>query len=341
MPCTPQYGRCFFIDVGQGTANIILLKKKRAIVLDAGPPIKNSPVYRILSDVDVIETVVFSHNDKDHIGGWVGLLTSFYKKIREIWCVVDADCVRDKRLDVIVRHCKDKKLVKPKRAEVEDLRKPRPIWKDTESPLRLELWYPDFSGNYNAIVDQKPNRSSVICCLRYGDEAIVFPGDSEIDAWKQIADVNPRIPKHPAAIAVPHHAGLIGADDAELHWLFGEIIIPQVAVISVGSANTERHPRPEVIKVLRDAGARIICTQITPQCHNDLEALRPGVLKPEMASASSAKPMFTRCQRRSKHVACAGTVAADLCEGLVRFGIATRHEALVRQKVNNPLCVAS
>ena len=132
----------------------------------------------------------------------------------------------------------------------------------------------------------------------------------------------------------------MGADEAGLRWLFGQTIIPQVALISVGSANTKGHPRPEVIRALKEAGARILCTQITPQCHDELKAYGQVSLNLNLRLHQALSPDSLQA-KRSKHVACAGTIVADLLDGLVRFGIAAQHEALVRQKVKTPLCMSA
>ncbi len=64
-------GECFFLDVGQGTANVILLEGGRALVIDTGPA-RRGIVKRLLVDYGVreIECVVLSHNDRDHIAGF-------------------------------------------------------------------------------------------------------------------------------------------------------------------------------------------------------------------------------------------------------------------------------
>lgn len=333
-----QYGRCLFVDVGQGTANVILLRNKRAILLDAGPIRKGSPVVRILEDIDSIECVVLSHNDKDHIAGWEEVAIRFGRKIRDVWCLVDKNYACGARIDITMALWRDKKIPTPRRLSLDDLASPRTIWADTGSPLRLDVWYPDLPGDCEALRAGAPNRTSGIVCLHCDGRSILFPGDSEMDAWRRLAEESPVLPMQLSALAVPHHGGLTGAGEEDLDWLFGHLLKPQAAVISVGTVNGHRHPRPEVISALRRANVAVLCTQITSQCHDELESLRPGVIRPNDPGVSSPVESLTLSARRSRLVACAGTVRANLLENHIAIDRVTVHQKAVVRKLRSPLC---
>ena len=57
---------CWFLDVGQGTSNVILLGGGRAIVIDCGPRGSRETLAVLTRYVDTIEALIISHNDADH-----------------------------------------------------------------------------------------------------------------------------------------------------------------------------------------------------------------------------------------------------------------------------------
>lgn len=334
------YGRCYFLDVGQGTANVIILKGRRAVVLDAGPVKRVGAVHRLLKDfADTIECVLLSHHDRDHIAGWEQIASDYQRNIGAIWCIPDADPEPGNRIDLTMSLAEKGTIPRPRPAMVDSLAAVKTIWKDKLSPLQLDIFYPDMTGAYKAVAAGKPNRASVVAALGYGNDAILFPGDCEIEAWRRLRDESPHLPLKVDVVAVPHHGGLPGGTPAELAWLYKDAVQSRVAVVSAGSSNDEGHPRPQVIHALRNANARVMCTQITPQCHPALEPLRPGVIKPlALYSTSGATPNLTSAGR-SRNVACAATVAADLQERGVVVQRVNEHGLAVRAKLKTPLCM--
>ena len=67
----------YFVDIGIGTGNVVLLGDGRAIVIDCG---KNALSLRHLLKkccVHSLELLCISHNDDDHAGGARAILTDF------------------------------------------------------------------------------------------------------------------------------------------------------------------------------------------------------------------------------------------------------------------------
>jgi len=323
------HGRCYFLDVGQGTANVILLKGRRAILIDVGPARVGGAVHRLLKDkADTIECVLLSHHDKDHIAGWEQIAIDFAGNIGAVWCIPDSNAERGKRIDITMKLAEDKKIPQPRPAVVDSLGAAKTIWEDKAIGLSLDVLYPNLAGMHRAAVSGDPNRASVVAALRYKDEAILFPGDCEIEAWHRLRDESPHLPLKVDVVAVPHHGGLPGGSPADLSWLYSTAVAARVAVVSAGSANDEGHPHADVISALRAAGVRVMCTQITPQCHATLEPLRPGVIRPlPLYSTAAAAPSFTSAAKRSRNVGCAGTVTADLQERGIVVGRINEHAA--------------
>ena len=71
---------CWFLDVGQGTSNVILLGGGRAIVIDTGPHGSHQTMQLLTQQyVDTLEALIVSHNDSDHDGN-VGQILGQYRK---------------------------------------------------------------------------------------------------------------------------------------------------------------------------------------------------------------------------------------------------------------------
>lgn len=65
----------FFLDVGQGTCQVIMLGQRRAIVIDCG--LRNDKlVLQFLqrSGIEFLERLIVSHSHGDHIGGAVSIM---------------------------------------------------------------------------------------------------------------------------------------------------------------------------------------------------------------------------------------------------------------------------
>jgi Metallo-beta-lactamase superfamily len=79
----------YFVDIGQGTSNLILLGQNRAIVIDCGS--KSGVLLQLMRKLQVEEIVrlVVSHNHDDHIGGAMDVLTSYRGHIEKICFLQD------------------------------------------------------------------------------------------------------------------------------------------------------------------------------------------------------------------------------------------------------------
>jgi hypothetical protein len=182
----------------------------------------------------------------------------------------------------------------------------------------------------------------------------VYPGDSSIDDWQNIrkkiggpilADI----------LSVPHHGGSVyrpkqkGQSTEEyqrkekenLEWLYSEGVQCKYAVVSVGTINSHGHPKPSTISALKSNRAQVICTQITQACHQHLEELRPGVRRASFPSQSKGSQDLTSGSR-SRNVACAGTVVAEIGQNFVTIRGFYEHQTGVDSKLvsnsEKPLC---
>ena len=232
----------------------------------------------------------------------------------------------------------EKLILRPIRAESDQLANPKTIWEDSQSDLKLQILYPDMFANERARDAGDQNSTSTIVSLVCGSGCVLLPGDSTIHAWRELAQESQLLPIRADVIAMPHHGGLLGENQSDVDWFLSSAVNPDFAVLSVGTSNQYGHPRPEVTRSLRNAGVKILCTQITKQCSGDLESIRPGVL-PILNPGNSSRVRDLTHSGRSRRVACAGTIVAELHKnGDVAVMREDLHRSEVVRKVSKPLC---
>jgi len=114
-------------------------------------------------------------------------------------------------------------------------------------PLRIEVLGPDDCSPGST------NDDSVVLRLRYGDATVLFPGDAEIPAQRDLLDDGDPIAAR--VLKVPHH----GSKTSDPGFLAA--VGSKVAIVSVGG-NDYGHPAPGTLAALRDAGARVVRTDL-------------------------------------------------------------------------------
>lgn len=122
-----------------------------------------------------------------------------------------------------------------------------------EPTLYLEVLFPD---SQNVIKDNVLNNNSLVFKLVYKDFSMLFTGDIEELAEKEI------IKKYSDTdilncdvLKVAHH----GSKSSSIQEIL-EKIIPQIAVIGVGSDNKYGHPNKDVLSRLQKIGTKIYRT---------------------------------------------------------------------------------
>ena len=343
---------CWFLDVGQGTANVILLGDGRAIVIDCGPKSCAVPLRLLKRHISTIEVLLISHNDIDHDGGAARIIQSYAKAIKSIYFLADrpAHQIATHRL-CMSDWAKENLVCKPKRLEAAE--KPRTIFSDPSKNLSLKVFYPTFSENLDAERSKSngANRTSAILALFSGPKSIVFSGDATAEAWEAVSSrLRGHLPLRCDVMTVPHHGGHLSQAAGEQEEamlcdrLYGKIVRPRFGIISVASSNQfgkTTLPLRVSVACLRKHGVNVLCTQITPKCCDDLEALRPGLVEPMVPSRSTGLVRTTR-GGKSKDVACAGTILAEISESGISIPRWPEHQkalrAMTADGIVRPLC---
>ncbi len=316
---------CCVLDVGQGSCTILYLGDGRAVIIDAGPCVSAVPLHFLQRYVNTIDALIVSHNHADHDGGVTSILQMYPKAIRRIYFLRDGPAKLNKTYRQTLRQWRAGQLLNaPDRLETTD--KPRVLFPHPEDPappvraegVSLKLYYPTMMDNFEAESEEadqsrQSNRTSAILGLHCGERTLVFPGDASIEAWRML---HKRVGQKMLAdiLIVPHHAGGVATparDQAANRELYENILTPKVGIVSVGTANSHKHPKPHSVASLRAVGATVVCTQMTQQCCTQLEKIRPGLITPFSPSQSSPHKSETG-SGKTKDVACFGTVVIGI-----------------------------
>lgn len=269
----------YFLNVGQGASCVIIKeasvsgKGNRAIVIDCGPE-RQTETLGVLKEkrVSFIDAIVVSHNHEDHYGALPGIVAAYRGRIGHLAYVSDREPRSNPVFGIAKAGYERKKrwFGKPFVISVWDKAR-RAKWLDKEWGNDLKLFFLS-PGGYDAELAEsreEPNDASAVVLVNVLDTRFVFSGDATLRTWRTIHGL---LPQHPFAcevLAVPHHGGHLGWGKwptNDLRWLFQEVLRPKYAIVSVGSHNHHNHPRREVIGAIAASGAKIMCTEITPQC---------------------------------------------------------------------------
>lgn len=321
---------CWFLDVGQGASNVVLLGERRAIVIDCGPPGSQQTMQLLTQQyIDTLEALIISHNDSDHDGNVSPVLNQYRKAVKRIFFLQDRAVVNKMpKTFGVLKSAADGDFPDPVRLEAK-AGKPQTLF--SQDGVILSVLYPDLMQNLEAQTTGSPNATSAILRLSCGGRRVIFSGDATIQAWEWLAGRFSR--EKPLAcdiMTIPHHGGAISGSEAtettSQHRLYNDLVRPAYGIISVGTVNHYDHPSTTTIKALRDAGVTILCTQMTPRCSNDLEVIRSSRGALGVPSRSTEKGNFTTGSHRSRHVACFGSIVAEISQTDLRISNLKRHQ---------------
>lgn len=264
---------CFFLDVGEGTSQIIYLGNRKAIIIDTGscnPDSNYSILEKFIEDkaINCIEAVILSHSDEDHFGNAATLIRNHIDNIKSIYFSLDKNTDKQviKRFwQSILPFLKGNKEV-CNREKFKPFNAPQICYTNNlDNPLvKLDLLYPTHSHTFEAVIHNNANLASAILLFSVGNKRILFTGDAPYSAFEYIEKKSGK--QSVNIMTVPHHGGDIAADSKQLNNLYSDIIKTNIAIVSVGRNNKYNHPKPEVLETLVRNKIEIFCTQLSKFC---------------------------------------------------------------------------
>lgn len=217
-----------FIDVGQGDATLITYKG-HAMLIDGGDNFKGTAIQYYLKEqgIEVLDYVVATHPDADHIGGLDVILYKFHcENVLMPTVSKNTQSYEDMMLSIDE---KGYEVMHPYSGEefyMED--------------IKFTVLSPESNRDYEDVNDY-----SIVLLMEYKDIEVVFAGDAGIDVMNDILKNHKDIEADVYKVA--HH----GSNDS-LNEAFLEELGPLYSVISCGVDNDYGHPHDEVLDYMKE-----------------------------------------------------------------------------------------
>lgn len=333
-------GDCTFVVAGNPADGVVLFDCNDHYVAER---------FVVDHDIKTIQAVVVSHLDRDHIRGMLPFLRWFLndpaRRIEHVYVGLDRD---RKTISKVAAELVDNLLAwrEPHKLELHAPQRedaPRTIW--STPAWRTELVLPRYDDLLEVEMDgdDEPNRCSVALRIVCGTRSVLLGGDVPLVSWERLESAA----LETDAIRAPHHGG--GIDEGAPTWdeaTFYDRTKAETVVVSVGTQNGYGHPCDPHLRGIGAPKRRLVCTQLTPACHDDVQGIRGEMLR--TASTVTYAPYRhrygggTRVARPREEVPCAGSIAIELFEdGTVRSEPprAGWHDSLIdRLRLTHPRC---
>jgi competence protein ComEC len=225
-----------FLDVGQGDAILINYLDQYQILVDSG--ISGKQILTELNKVTpkqdrLIEIVIATHYDKDHVGGMREVFDNY-----RVGVFLDNNQLKETGIVAAISDVLEKEKIKQhsvkENSEIE-----------IGSDLKLKFFNPD-GEDWNA------NDNSVVFRMDFGVNSFLFTGDSGFKTEKDLISDGHNLKVD--WLKVAHHGSKNSSSNE-----FLEEVSPEKAVISVGK-NSYGHPAEDALKRIQKIGAEVLTT---------------------------------------------------------------------------------
>ena len=234
--------RLDILDVGHGDSIVIRAPRGHTLVVDAGS--SEAGRFRVIpflrfEGISVLEAVVVTHPDADHLGGVIPLLREVRVK-RLLTNGTQDDTMSSRQLRDLAarRHVPETALASGGRLDV-------------GPDVEITVLHPPrglVQGSAPA-----SNDNSLVLKVTLGAVSVLLCGDIEEAGLPWLLNAGYALGS--TVLQVPHHGSRLGEAGAA----FFHAVQPQVAILSVG--RTHHLPAPETLEALRRKAARIYSTR--------------------------------------------------------------------------------
>lgn len=237
----------YLIDVGQGDSTLIITQQDIKIVIDGGGD-ENYDVgekvlipYLLSKGVYKLDYVIISHFDTDHVGGIIALAEKL--KVKNI--IIGIQSTNSKNLEKLLE------IVNNKKINLIIVSKGDRI--NIDQTTYIDILWPN---NKKIILPNELNNNSIVCKINLFEKSILFTGDIEEIAEKEIVEEYKKTNLLKADILkVAHHGSITSSTK-----IFLNEVSPKIALIGVGENNKFNHPSEEIIRRLEENKCKIYRT---------------------------------------------------------------------------------
>lgn len=244
--------KIYFVDVGQGDSTCIVTPKNKVILIDGGGNSKDENYdigkqtllpYLLDKKINKIDYCIVSHFDSDHCGGLMYILKNL--KVKNI--IIGKQYEEYENYKEFIKIAKDKKINIRVVGAGEKITIEKNLYIDILWPINRE----------KMVIQNAINNNSLVFKLRYINFSMLFTGDIEEIAEKEILDKykeNTEFLKS-TILKVAHHGSKTSSTKE-----FINIVKPKYAVIGVGKDNKFGHPSNVTIENLKTINTEIYRT---------------------------------------------------------------------------------
>lgn len=311
----------YALDVGQGDCTFVVSGDPHdgVVMFDCNDPYVAE---RFVVDHTIItlHALVVSHLDRDHIRGVLPFMKWFLsdqqRTIQHVYIGLDRNRESIGRtaaelIDALLawRAPLGLTLHSPQRED-----SPKQVWNaagwcaELVLPRYEDLLEDEMTG------EDEPNRCSVVLRITCAGRAVLLGGDAPLVSWENLEAGL----LSACAVRAPHHGGEIR--DGSPSWderTFYDSTDAEAVILSVGTNNAHGHPvEGHLTGIAAPDQRRLLCTQLTPRCHDDVAGIRTEMLR--TASTVTYAPYRhrysggTRVARPQNEVPCAGSIVVEL-----------------------------
>lgn len=230
---SPDQAQIYYLDVGQGDAELITLPTGENILIDAGLKAGSDNLVNYLKELGVkkIDILIATHPHADHIGGMEKVIKNF--DIGEIYMPK----VADSQVPTTVTYTKLLEAIQAKGLSINQAKAGTTIL--TNGNAKLEILAPN-STSYKDLNDY-----SIVTKLTYGNHKFLFTGDAEKASENEM--LSKKYDLSCDILKLGHHGSSTSTTDQ-----FLKAASPSAAIISCGLNNDYGHPHKETMETMQN-----------------------------------------------------------------------------------------
>lgn len=227
--------------LGNGDCTVIKTPQNKIIVIDTGEQENVIAKYLLDKKIKTVDYLIISHFDSDHCKSAIEIIEKL--KVKQI--VIGKQAKLSKEFENLIDMAKENKI------NIRIVKAGDTLKLDKYTSFKI-LW-PDI----NLLQDNPLNNNSIVAKLQYKSFSMLFTGDIEALAEKQIVSKYKKDELQANILKVAHH----GSKTSSINE-FVEKVRPQISVIGVGENNKFGHPNLQTLETLKNYGSKVYRTDL-------------------------------------------------------------------------------